>query len=199
MKDYAIHYSYKGIGDVLIIIFDNQKEVTKHIRKGRVEVIYNNDEIIGYNIFDVKEIIKIKNEGKIFLPSPMLISVINTILKNEGLEELEEMKHSGFYTASIVDAIPIDEEKCFITTSLGDEYVSGIVKDNNLLVNEKIVVAKVGTRLSNGEIVKEGNMDGTLLNGHICTCEELNEPGTGVLKLDKDIEIGRDFFYMEEK
>ena len=52
MKDYSIYYSYKNMGDVLVIIFDDEKGTTKTETKGRVTVIYNDSEIIGYNIFN---------------------------------------------------------------------------------------------------------------------------------------------------
>ena len=87
-KQYSLFYSYKNIGDVLIVIFDNDKKPTRSERKGNVEVIYNQEDIIGYNIFDIRNIVKIKTEGLIYLPSPALISVINTILKNNKVEEL---------------------------------------------------------------------------------------------------------------
>ena len=80
MRNYAIYYSYKTIGDVVIILFDNNKQPTRSETKHRVTVIYNEDEIIGYNIFDIKEIIKIRNEGMIYYPSFALVSIINSIL-----------------------------------------------------------------------------------------------------------------------
>lgn len=201
MKNYALHYSYKNIGDVILVIFDNAKSATRSERKDKVTAIYHDDEIIGYNIFDVKEIVKIKNEGMIFLPSEGLISVINSILTNEGFESLELKENSGYFTAEVADAIELDDNKLFVTAFLGNECVNGIIKNASLQTGDKIVVATVGTYLSNGEVVKMGNMDGTLLNAHICTNKDLGikEDEDKVLLLDKDIEIGKDFFSMEVK
>lgn len=201
MKNYALHYSYKNIGDVILVIFDNAKSATRSERKDKVTAIYHDDEIIGYNIFDVKEIVKIKNEGMIFLPSEGLISVINSILTNEGFESLELKENSGYFTAEVTDAIELDDNKLFVTAFSGNECVNGIIKNASLQVGDKIVVATVGTYLSNGEVVKMGNMDGTLLNAHICTNKDLGikEDEDKVLLLDKDVEIGKDFFSMEVK
>ena len=80
MKNYAIYYSYKSLGDILIIVFDDEKDATRLVTKGRVVVVYNNNEIIGYNILNVKDIIKIKSSGMIYFPTPELIDVINSIL-----------------------------------------------------------------------------------------------------------------------
>ncbi len=201
MKDYAIYYSYKNIGDVLIILFDKNKEVTSYEKKNNVVVIYHNDGVIGYNIFDVKEIIKIKNEGMIYYPSNALIDVINTMLKNAKVETLEYKEESGYVTAEVIDVIPLDEHKSYVIVGLENDSVNLIAKDVTVNVGDKVVIAKVGTYLNNGDVVKEGNMDGTLLNGHLCTNGELgiNEDKEQVLVLDKDIEVGKDFFSMEEK
>ena len=182
MKDYGLYYSYKGIGDVLIVIFKNEA-VTRSETKGRVVIIYHNEEIIGYNIFNVKDIVKIKSEGMIYLPSPTLIDVINTILINEGVEPLDYIAHSGYCTAKVAG-----ENKL----SLGEKEVSA--KTDKLKLNDIVVVALPGTHLSNGEIVKDNEC-------HICTYNELgiNIEEDKYLLLDNDIEIGKDFFSMEER
>lgn len=201
MKNYAIYYSFRNIGDVLLIVFDKNKEVTSYEKKNNVVVIYHNEEVIGYNIFDVKEIIKIKNEGMIFFPSPALIDVINTMLKNAKVEPLEYKEESGYVTAEVLDVIPLDEHKTYVMASLETDSVNLIARDAKVEVGDKVVIAKVGTYLNSGDVVKEGNMDGTLLNGHLCTNGELgiNEDKEQVLVLDKDVEVGKDFFLLEEK
>ena len=186
-----MYYSYKEIGDVLIIVFDNVKAATKHKRKDRVEIIYHDDEIIGYNIFDVKEIVKIKSEGKIFLPSTQLIMVINTILKNAGAPLLDEITHSGYYTAEVVNI-----DKNIYTISLGFETVYAFQENCSLNVGDKIVVLKAGSQKSNGQNVCTSNVNGTNINAYICTNKEvgIKENGDDILLLDKDERIGEDFF-----
>ena len=56
---YSIYYSYKEIGDVLLIVFDQKAMPTSFIQKSDVTVIYHNGEIIGYNIFNISKIVKI--------------------------------------------------------------------------------------------------------------------------------------------
>ena len=147
MKDYSLYYSYKNNGDVLIITFDGEKEATKSENRGRVTIIYNNSEIIGYQINNIKEIIKIKSEGMIYLPNKEMVEVINSILKNAKLEPLEEKENSGYFTAEV------DGKKV-------------VVRNKN----------------------------------HICTYKDLGiSEEEEILYLDKDIEIGKDFFTMEVK
>lgn len=184
MKNYALYYSYKGIGDVVIVMFDNKK-ATRSESKGRVTVIYHDDEIIGYNIFDIKEIIKIKNEGMIYFPSPALIEVLNSILINAGVEPLEILANSGYFTAKVLQ---IDENS--IKLSLGDKELFALKKEG-VKVDDKVVAAIKGTHLYNGSIVQD--------DAYICTYKELgiNIEEDKVLILDEDIEIGKDFFSSE--
>lgn len=198
IENYSLHYSYKNIGDVLIVVIENELISTRSERKGQIEVLYHEDKIIGYNIFNISEIIKIRNNGPIFLPEPHALAIINDLLKNYGCEELALQKSSGYYVGKILDVIELNEEKTYVMVDIAHDMVSTIVKNASLEVGEKVVVATAGTRLGDGSIVKLGNMDGTLLNGHICNELELSiSEKEKILKLDIDEEIGKDFFTLE--
>ena len=194
MKNYSLFYSYRGIGDVLIIIFDNELKPTSSKTRGSVTVIYHDDEIIGYNIVNIKEIIKIRSEGKIYLPSPALIKVINSILINAKLPPLEEQKDSGYFTALVSE---INDK--YIEVSFDNEKLHA-AKYENAKKGDKVVITKSGTLLANGQTFKEKFVDGVNINAHICTNIELGiDDEETILKLDEDVEIGKDFFSMEEK
>lgn len=198
IENYSLHYSYKNIGDVLIVVISSELECTRSERKGQIEVIYNGDKIIGYNIFNISEIIKIKNNGPIFLPDPTAMQILNNMLKNAGVEELAINETSGYYVGKVLDVIELNEEKKFVMVDIAHDMVNTIVKNATIEVGEKVVVATVGTRLGDGSTVKMGNMDGTLLNGHICSELELSVSNNEkILKLDENEEIGKDFFVLE--
>ena len=193
MKDYSIYYSYKSLGDVIVVIFDDEKVTTRTEQKGRVVVIYNNDEIIGYNILDVKDIIKIKSSGLIYFPTPEMIGVINSILSNEKLPTLDYVTESGYYVAEIVE---INND--VVTLSLGNETVHALMK-KGLKVGDKVVVVKAGQRLNSGDIVRTSDKNGTLIDGHICTNRDLTiEDNDDYFVIDEELENGQDFFVMEE-
>lgn len=193
-KQYSIFYSYKGIGDVLIVIFNNESKPTHHERKGQVEVIYHEQEVIGYNIFDISKIIKIKTSGLIYLPSKELISIINALLRNNGLEELEEQTNSGYIIGEVVDIKPYQEKK-IVSIDIGKEVVKAYTKEA-INLKDKVVVATLGTRLNDSRIVKM--IEDT--NAFICTEKDLqiSESDT-ILILDNEEENGKDFFTMEMK
>ena len=191
MKDYALYYSYKGMGDVLLIVFDNDLSTTKSETIGNVVALYNNDRLIGYNIFDIKEVIKIKSQGLIYYPSEQFLSVINSILKNAKLPTLDTKENSGYFIGQIVE---MDDE----VIQLNDGFVA-LSKDQSLKAGNKVVFASVGTYLNNGKVVKETNENGNRINAHICTNKELgiNDEDT-ILVLDEDEQVGKDFFSLEE-
>ena len=200
MKNYAIYYSYKEIGDVVIILFDNAKNATSSIRKNRVSVIYHNDEIIGYNIFDIKDIIKIKSEGMIYFPSNVLVSIINSVLQNEKLETLEYKTSSGYLIAQVDEIKGIDNEKFLLSLSIGNDIFHSVVKNCLLKNGDKVVIVQEGTFLNNGEMFKETNDETIKINAHVCTGVELGITNIdGILSLDNDSVIGDDFFLLEEK
>lgn len=200
MKNYAIYYSYKEIGDVVIILFDNAENATSSIRKNRVSVIYHNDEIIGYNIFDIKDIIKIKSEGMIYFPSNVLVSIINSVLQNEKLETLEYKTSSGYLIAQVDEIKGIDNEKSLLSLSIGNDIFHSVVKNCSLKNGDKVVIVQEGTFLNNGEMFKETNFENIKINAHVCTGVELGITNIdGILSLDNDSVIGDDFFLLEEK
>lgn len=201
MKNYSMYYSYKGIGDVLLIIFDNEKKATRHESIGRVTVIYHDDEIIGYNIFDIKEVVKIRNEGMIYLPTKEFVSIVNSILINAKQAPLDMIKNSGYFIGTIIEKKDFDKECYLLTINVGDEVVKACVNDSSLNVGDNIVVAKLGTRLNSGVSVKEEMINGETINGHVCTCLELGikEEKDHILVLDKAEKNGIDFFSLVEE
>ena len=199
MKNYAMFYSYKGIGDVIIIVFDNSKGPTRNEKKHRVTVIYNNDEIIGYNIKDIKEIVKIRNEGMIFFPSKALIDVLNNILINSGVPPLEYKIDSGYFIAQITNKEKVDDGE-YLTLDCGGQIYNCVTKSKIVNVGDKVVIAKVGTHLNNGEVIKESAINNKTINTHVCTGVELGLLDVSdVLILEEDAIVGKDFFSMEER
>ena len=187
MKDYGIFYSYKDNGDSLVIVFDTDKEFKDEKVIGRVHVYYDNDKVIGYKIDRIREFLKIKNNGeKLFFPNNVFIDVINSILINAKCEPLEPLENSGYFVGQIKE---INENK--IIVSLGDKSITA-EKCAGANVGDKVVVALPGTMLNGRTKVKE--------LAHICTNKDLNNDGEDkILLLDKDVEIGGDFFTLEVK
>ena len=194
--DYSMYYSYKDSGDILFVNFNEDLKPNRKEKKGRIEVYYHDGEIVRYNIYDIKDIVKIKNEGMFYYPNPALVTVINTLLSNAGVPTLEIKDNSGYFIGEIKE---IDNDVALVT--LGNEDVNVRASSNDLQIGDKVVVAKKGVHLSTGVIVKEYMLNDVLINGHLCINNELGikENGELVTILDKDIEIGKDFCSLEAK
>lgn len=199
MRDYVLYYSYKNIGDVLIIIFNNELENNRVVINDNVVSLYHDDVLLGYNIFNIKEVVKIKTNGQIFSPSLPLIEIINSILANHHLTTLEFNNNSQYFVGEVIDAIDLDEHKKYVIVDMQNDVISTIIKDKNINIHDLVVVSKSGTRLNNGELVKESVFEDTLLNGHICTNKELGLSfDDEIVVVDDKNMLGKDFFQMEE-
>ena len=82
------------------------------------------------------------------------------------------------------------------TLSLGEEKVFSLLEKGKLNMGDKVVILKAGSQMSNGQNVCTSSKNGTIINAYICTNKEvgIKEEGDEILLLDKDEEIGKDFF-----
>ena len=184
IKNYSLFYSYKTLGDVLLINIDDRFLVNKEKRKNNIVCLYHDDVLVGINIFDISKIIKIKSQGMIYLPSPSLIDVINSLLANNGIETLMNKEHSGYVIGRIVD------NNKLLEVDINNQILE-IPFEGNLNIGQKVVVATIGTYLNNGKIVKD--------YPHLCSYQDLGiMDNEDILIIEEDAIIGEDFFMMEE-
>lgn len=178
---YSLFYTYRKLDDVFAIVFHNFGKVTSKIKRGNVEALFSDKNLCGYNIYNIKDIVKIKVKGLIYLPNKELIDLINALLINNSFEPIPYILHSGYLISKVVDDNHVD--------------IGGfIIKvDNNIgLDKDSIVVTAIaGTMLPNESIIEEG---------HACTLKDLSiSDEDSILKLEENCIIGNDFFQMEEK
>ena len=104
----------------VVILFNDQK-VTSKKECTAVNVLYHDNDIIGYEIPNFVRFAKIKYSGIIFIPAKPLINIINDLLKNNDLEELGYKKESGYITKKIDDKLGV---YALEGTFLRDETIS---------------------------------------------------------------------------
>ena len=180
-KQYSLFYTFRKLDDIFAIVFHGYGKVTKKVRNKNVEALYSEDNLCGYNIYNIKDIVKIKAKGLIYLPNKELIDLINSILQNAGFETIPYILHSGFIIGKVIDSNHID---------IGG-YSINVQESIHLNENSLVVVAMAGTMLPNEELVE---------NGHVCTYKDLSiSEDENVLVLEGEYEIGSDFFSMGEK
>jgi tRNA-binding protein len=199
---YRIFYNYHTIGDVLMIVFDSQKKANKHEKRDNLMLIYHDDELIGINLFDISEIVRIKARGMIVNPAQEFIDVINHILLNHDLPPLSYQNESGFVVGQVIEVITGEEDNVTIAkVDIGSRVIYADAGNAKLKVNSFMVIALAGTILANGQKVEVEKHDHTFFEGKLCLKSELNLLGEneedGYFFIDEFIEIGQDFFAKE--
>ena len=200
MKDYAIFYNYHVVGDVLLIISDLETKPNRVVKNGDVTSLYLDDKLIGINIFNISNVLKIKSNGLIVLPLKEMIDVVNNILINANVETLEYKKESGFKVGKVLtcEEHPDSDHMHVLTVDIGSEVLDIVCGAPNVKEGQKVVVATLGTTMFDGKKIVPSSLRGIKSNGMLCSPRELHLEGApnvrGILVLDDDAIIGEDFF-----
>ena len=120
ITNYGIYNNHE-LDNTLLVIFSDREITNSEFKNDILEVLYNNDEIIGYRIRNFIRYAKIKYSGIIFLPIDPIIDIINSILKEFDLEQLAYKKESGYVTKLNGDKLGVYALK---GTFLRDQTVS---------------------------------------------------------------------------
>ena len=200
MKDYAIFYNYHVVGDVLLIISDLETKPNRVVKNGDVTSLYLDDKLIGINIFNISNVLKIKSNGLIVLPLKEMIDVVNNILINANVETLEYKKESGFKVGKVLtcEEHPDSDHMHVLTVDIGSEVLDIVCGAPNVKEGQKVVVATLGTTMFDGKKIVPSSLRGIKSNGMLCSPRELHLEGApnvrGILVLDADAIVGEDFF-----
>lgn len=198
---YALYYDYETIGDVLLVVIKPTVIPTKEVKINDVVALYNKDELIGINIFNISKVIKIKAKGLIPLINEDILNVINHILENANLEKLPIQIESGFRVAKIVeiDEHPDSEHLHICMVDIGDKEPLQIVCGaSNARKDLVCVCATPFTFMPNGQQIIPNKLLGIQSNGMLCSGRELNLEGyegkRGLLELSDEYKVGTDFW-----
>lgn len=197
---YRLFYNYGVSKDVLFVLIDPSKKVTSTKRVEEVEALYNENELVGYNIFDVSKTVKINAEGIIFLPEAHLVDAINNILSRTSFPLLPKAMESGFTVLKIqsLEEHPLDEKASIVTLEGKDgQRFETVSKAKNLSVGDLCVAAKDGAILADGTLFRKG-IEKNIPIDVLLMSPKMLKLGTeeDVLFVPKegDYQIGDDFF-----
>ena len=197
---YRLFYNYPVSKDVLFVLIDPSKKVTKTKRVEEVEALYNEDELIGYNIFDVSKTVKLNADGIIFLPEKHLVDAINSILSRTGFEGLGYLKESGFVVLKILslEEHPLDENASIVTLlGRNGEHFETVSKAKNLSVGSLCVAAKDGSILADGTLFKKRIEKNIPIDVFLMSSKMLklsSQEDALFIPKEGDYQIGDDFF-----
>ena len=198
---YRLFYNHQALKDVLIIVIDPEARVLKSEAHHDVVALYGeNDKLVGYNIFHIDDVLKIKANGAIFTPDAKLLGVINSLLEREGLSALPEMKDSGYRVAKVLstEEHPLDEKALILKLQCGEKTYETVSNLKGIKEGSMVVVALDGTILYDGSVyhaavIKNINNDVKVLSP-IELKFEGSEKEAFLLDEDPSFKEGEDFF-----
>lgn len=198
---YGCYYNHKTIGDILLIEIKPSIFPSRAVKKDDVVALYKDDELVGINIFNISDIVKIKAEGFIHHLNEEVLAVINSKLKNAGLEELPYQEGSGFKVAKIIDIEehPDSDHLHICKVDVGEKEPLQIVCGAyNAKLDLKCVCALPYTFMPDGKQIVPGKLLKIDSYGMLCSGRELGLAGYekthGLLELDDSYRVGNDFF-----
>lgn len=198
---YRLFYNHQALKDVLIIVIDPEARVLKSEAHHDVVALYGeNDKLVGYNLFHIDDVLKIKANGAIFTPDVKLLEVINSLLEREGLSALPETKDSGYRVAKVLstEEHPLDEKALILKLQCGEKTYETVSSLKGIKEGSMVVVALDGTILYDGSVyhaalIKNINNDVKVLSP-IELKFEGSEKEAFLLDEDPSFKEGEDFF-----
>jgi len=199
--EYGLYYNHKTIGDILVIEFKPNLYPNKVIKNENVVTLYRDDELIGINILNISDILKIKANG--FIPNleEHAFQVVNFCLENAKAPKLNPKDGSGFKVAKIIDIEehPDSEHLHICKVDVGEKEPLQIVCGAfNARQDLKCVCALPYTFMPDGKQIVPGKLLKIDSFGMLCSGRELHLEGYdnvhGLLELDDSYNVGDDFF-----
>ncbi|MBA1434575.1 YtpR family tRNA-binding protein [Bombilactobacillus bombi] len=193
-------YNPEVLGDVLLVVtgaddFPQEQQQKDDI----VQIINHQKNVIGYNFFNIAQQLQLTpaNQGQVFLNAQQ-IQILNERLKNAGFHDKLTIDLTPKFVVGYVQemkAHPNSDHLHICQVELDAGQVEQIVCGApNVDQGQKVVVAKVGAMMPNGQIIFPGQLRKVASNGMLCSARELgldNAPQQrGIMVLDSRYQVG---------
>lgn len=198
-KNVIFAYNKQNVGDTLMVIVKNdENKENKSERKGAVARIQTIDgTTVAWNFFNVSDYLTIHGNGQVELTEKD-IDTLNEQLKLAGFEErlVADLspKFVVGYVKTCVDHPDSDHLHITETEIDGGETLQIVCGASNIEAGQKVVVAKPGAMMPDGQMIWPGNLRGVDSFGMICSAKELHLPNApekkGILVLEDDAKVG---------
>lgn len=177
------------------IVIISDKETTSTKRIGDVEVIYHNDEIIGYNLFNFTTESNLVGYCKM---NEALLALINAKLSASELETLTYDFTPKFLVGFVseMEAHPDSDHLNVCQVDVAGKTLQIVCGASNVAQGQRVVVATDGAIMPTGQVIRNGKLRKVLSEGMLCSEYELgliSEKKKGILVLDENFEIGAEF------
>lgn len=187
-----LYHAFKVKNDLLIRI--KNMETTNFIKKDNVVALYNNDNLIGYNILEYSDL---ELESGLNLSNDKLTSSINSVLEKYDFELLETDHNDYFVVGKIIECEkhPKSSKLSLCKVDVNSEVLDIVCGGVNARKDIKVVVAKIGAVLKSGLWIQPGLVMNETSNGMLCSATELGlqQEYPGILELDDTYQVGSRF------
>lgn len=174
-------------------------------KKDDVVEITQDGQVVGFNIFNVSDKIKIEGNGHIKLTSE-IIEALQQSINNSGFNYQLDTDLSPKFVVGYVETKekhPDADKLSVLKVNVGNETLQIVCGAPNVAAEQKVVVAKVGAVMPSGMVIKDAKLRGVDSSGMICSMKELDLPNApqekGIMVLNDDYEIGQAFLNNKER
>lgn len=195
-----LFYNPQGVGDVAFLQIEPTDGAFDYNKKDDVVEITQDGQVVGFNIFNVSDKIKIEGNGHIKLTSE-IIEALQQSINNSGFNYKLDTDLSPKFVVGYVETKekhPDADKLSVLKVNVGNETLQIVCGAPNVAAEQKVVVAKVGAVMPSGMIIKDAKLRGVDSSGMICSMKELDLPNApqekGIMVLNDDYEIGQAFF-----
>jgi len=196
-----VNYVYQPLtlGDQLAIYLNPSLQPTHHVLKDNIVMIYHLDQLIGLNVQQPLKILPMLSSGIIRRLSKQNIDTLNQHLSKKGVSFVLPNFQSGFMIGEItnVEAHPDADTLWICQVNLGAVSIQVVTNSTNVKPKHRIVIARPGAMLLDGQVIEEGLMMKEKSQGMFCSQKTLGiapETQVGVFILPEDAPIGKDFY-----
>lgn len=196
----ATSYNNKGLTDTLIITLA-QSDVADQTfkRKGNITEIKRKDQVVGYNIFQVSELIDLSESGPVQLTADQ-VDRLNSAIQAAGFDgRLEADTSPKFVVGYVKECKPHEDSDHLSITQVevdGGDVLQIVCGASNIAQDQTVVVAKPGAIMPDGMVIYPGELRGVESLGMICSARELgieSNQKKEILVLDDEYEVGKAF------
>ncbi|ATN02543.1 YtpR family tRNA-binding protein [Staphylococcus capitis] len=195
-----LFYNPQGVGDVAFLQIEPTDGAFDYNKKDDVVEITQDGQVVGFNIFNVSDKIKIEGNGHIKLTSE-IIEALQQSINNSGFNYQLDTDLSPKFVVGYVETKekhPDADKLSVLKVNVGNETLQIVCGAPNVAAEQKVVVAKVGAVMPSGMVIKDAKLRGVDSSGMICSMKELDLPNApqekGIMVLNDDYEIGQAFF-----
>lgn len=200
----TLFYNKEGIGDVLIIhlLKDRTSEV-KVDRKGDLAVVTDetSQEIVGFNLFNASNYFTLDDVKGKWSPEKIDVDKLNQTLKEAGIDTTLSVDLRPDFLIGWVEkkeSHPDADKLNVCQVNVGTETLQIVCGAPNVDENQKVVVARVGAVMPDGNLIKDAELRGVPSSGMICSARELGLPNApkkkGIYILSEDAPVGESFW-----